>query len=132
MGMLKAAYPHGDDVEGRREDPEGLPHPVLGGQAEVVAQAPQHDAGELYRDPLENEDPPRAQTTPSKPSTRPTVARKSTKLLFTVLSFRCFSQDSKNNPGKSKEGIATETAHSTTTTTPRACPARSLALAANP
>ena len=72
--------------------------------------------------------PTTAQTTPSKPSTRPTVARKLTEFL----SFPRFSQDSKNNPGKSNEGIATETTHSTTTTTPRTCPARSVALAANP
>jgi hypothetical protein len=49
-----------------------------------------------------------------------------------ILSFRCFSQDSKNNPGKSNEGIATETAHSTTVTTPKTCPARSPDLTANP
>jgi hypothetical protein len=76
--------------------------------------------------------PTTAQTTPSRPSTRPTISRKPTGLLSTILSFRRFSQDSKNNPGKSNEGIATEIAHSTTTTTPRACPTRSLALAANP
>jgi hypothetical protein len=50
-----------------------------------------------------------AQTTPSKPSTRPTVARKPTEFLFKILSFLCFSQNSKYNPGKSNEGIATET-----------------------
>jgi hypothetical protein len=54
-----------------------------------------------------------------------------------IISFPYFTHDSKNNLGKSNEGIATEkgianeTPHSTTTTTPRTYPVRSLALAAN-
>src|SRR5215207_3705210 len=82
--------------------------------------------------PSKTKIPKTAHTIPTKPSTRPIVARKSTKLPFTVLSFRFFSQDSKNNPGRSNEGNATETTHSDTTTTPRICPASSLALVANP
>jgi hypothetical protein len=76
--------------------------------------------------------PTTAQATPSRPSNRPAIARKPTEFLSKTLFFHRFSQDSKNKPGKSNEGIATETALSTTVTTPRACPARSLALAANP
>jgi hypothetical protein len=103
--MLKAAYPHGDGVEGRRENPEGLSHPVVGGQAEVVPNPPSMIPGNSIEMPLRIKIPTTAHSTPTRPSTRPTVFRKSTKFLFTVLSFPLFSQDSRNNPGRSNEGM---------------------------
>ena len=76
--------------------------------------------------------PTAAQIIPSKPSPRPTATRTSTKRLSTILSFPLFSQDSKNTPGKSNEGITIESVHSTTVATPRTCPARSPDLVASP
>src|SRR5215217_4615950 len=73
--MLEAAYPHADGVEGRRGYPEGLPQLVSAGQREVIAQSPQHDAGELYRDAVEHEDPHGGAEYPKQ--TEPTAHRHS-------------------------------------------------------
>src|SRR5215207_1612329 len=54
---LEAAYPNGDGAEDHCGDSQDLSHPVLTGQAEIVAQAPEDDPNELYRDALEVEDP---------------------------------------------------------------------------